>query len=62
MDPTTLPGISSEIINELKQYVYTDIEGTARTPGSAFDVGAYVYSGKSGNAPNPPAGLTFTVH
>ena len=44
IDPTTLSGVSSEIISGLKQYVYTDIEGNARTPGSAFDLGAYVYS------------------
>ena len=44
IDPTTLPGISSEIVSGLKEYVYTDIGGNARTPGSAFDLGAYVYS------------------
>ena len=44
IDPTTIPGISSEIISGLQQYVYTDIEGYPRTPGSAFDLGAYVYS------------------
>ncbi len=60
IDPTTIPGISSEIISGLKQYVYTDIEGHARTPGSHFDLGAYAYSG-SGKAPNPPTGLTATV-
>ena len=61
IDPTTIPGIASEIISGLKQYVYTDIEGNARTPGSPFDLGAYVYSGTNGNAPNPPKGLTATV-
>ena len=60
IDPTTIAGISSEIISGLKQYVYTDIEGHARTPDSAFDLGAYMYSGN--NAPNPPAGLIATVH
>jgi hypothetical protein len=60
IDPTTIPGISSEIFSGLKQYVYTDIEGYPRTPGSAFDLGAYVYSGN--NAPNPPTGLTATAN
>ena len=60
IDPTTLPGISSEIVSGLKQYVYTDIEGHPRTPDSSFDLGAYVYSGN--NAPNSPTGLTAAVH
>jgi hypothetical protein len=59
IDPTTIPGISSEIISGLKQHVYTDIDGKARTPGSHFDLGAYVYS--ASNAPSPPTGLTATV-
>jgi hypothetical protein len=59
IDPTTIPGISSEIISGLKQHVYTDIDGQARTPGSHFDLGAYAYS--ASNAPSPPTGLTATV-
>jgi len=60
IDPTTIPGIASQILSGLRQYVYTDIEGHPRTPGSAFDLGAYVYSGN--NAPNSPTGLIATVH
>ena len=48
-----------QIIAGLKQSVYTDIEGSPRTPGSHFDLGAYVYA--SDSAPNPPTGLTATV-
>jgi hypothetical protein len=43
IDPTTLPGIANEIIDGLKAYVYTDIEGNRRDPGSRFDLGAYVH-------------------
>jgi len=60
IDPTTIPGLASEIVSGLKQYVYTDIEGHPRAPRSAFDFGAYVYSGN--NAPTPPTGLIATVH
>ncbi len=43
IDPTTLPGIANEIVDGLKAYVYTDIEGNRREPGSRFDLGAYVH-------------------
>jgi len=43
VDPTTLPGVPSAIITDLKKYIYTDIRGKARVEGSSFDLGAYTY-------------------
>ena len=40
IDPSTLFQLPPEIIEDLKKYVYTDIQGRARG-GKAFDLGAY---------------------
>jgi hypothetical protein len=58
IDPTTIPGISSEIIRGLQAYVFNDIVGKPRHPGSQFDLGAYVYV----TVPTPPTGLITAVH
>jgi len=59
IDPTTIPGIASEIVSGLKQYVYTDIEGHPRTPSAPFDLGAYAYSGGSVLATLIPVADTY---
>src|SRR5437016_604284 len=41
IDPTTLPNLPAEIVNDLRTYVYTDINGKARPQGGSFDLGAY---------------------
>ncbi len=41
IDPSTLPNLPPAIINDLRTYIYKDINGKARTPGAAFDLGAY---------------------
>jgi hypothetical protein len=41
IDPATLPNLSEAIIRDLKTYVYTDINGTARPQGGTPDLGAY---------------------
>jgi len=41
IDPSTLPGLSSSILSDLKQYIYTDINGQARPQGGGSDLGAY---------------------
>ena len=41
IDPATLPNLSETVIMDLKKYVYTDVNGTARPPGEPFDLGAY---------------------
>jgi hypothetical protein len=43
IDPTTIPGISAEIISGLQANVFTDIDGKTRYQGSLFDLGAYAY-------------------
>lgn len=43
IDPTTLPNLPAAIVNDLKTYIYTDINGKARPQGGAFDLGAYRY-------------------
>ena len=41
IDPTTLPNLPAEIVNDLRTYCYTDINGKARPQGGSFDLGAY---------------------
>ncbi|MEQ1907419.1 MAG: choice-of-anchor Q domain-containing protein [Vicinamibacterales bacterium] len=43
LDPTTIPGVSVEIAAGLRQFVFTDREGTPRPQGAGFDIGAYEY-------------------
>jgi hypothetical protein len=59
IDPTTIPGISAEIISGLQAYVFTDIEGKPRQPGSQFDLGAYAYSGKTSSSTLIPVADTY---
>jgi hypothetical protein len=40
IDPSMLPGLSTEVITGLRQYLYTDINGLSRPQGGAFDLGA----------------------
>jgi serralysin len=41
IDPTVLPNVSSHILDDLKKYVYQDVDGAARPRGGRFDLGAY---------------------
>jgi len=41
IDPSTLSGLPSAILSDLKNYIYTDINGKARPPGGGSDPGAY---------------------
>jgi len=41
IDPSTLSGLPSTIVTDLKKYIYTDINGKARPQGSGSDLGAY---------------------
>lgn len=41
IDPTTLPNLPADIVNDLKTYIYTDINGKARPQGGGVDLGAY---------------------
>lgn len=41
IDPSTLPGLPSAIVSDLKNYIYTDINGKARPQGGGSDLGAY---------------------
>ncbi len=41
IDPSTLPNLPAAIVADLRKYIYTDINGTPRPQGSAFDLGAY---------------------
>jgi uncharacterized protein DUF4082/Big-like domain-containing protein/putative Ig domain-containing protein len=40
IDPSTLSGLPAAIVNDLKTYIYTDINGKAR-PQGGLDLGAY---------------------
>ena len=41
IDPTTLPSLPAEIVNDLRTYFSTDINGKGRPQGGSFDLGAY---------------------
>jgi hypothetical protein len=41
IDPSTLSGVPSAIVTDLKKYIYTDINGKARPQGGGSDLGAY---------------------
>ena len=41
IDPSTLSGVPSAIVTDLKKYIYTDINGKARPQGGSSDLGAY---------------------
>jgi hypothetical protein len=41
IDPSTLPGLPSAIVTDLKKYIYVDINGTPRPQNGGSDVGAY---------------------
>ena len=41
IDPSTLSGLNSSIVSDLKKYIYTDINGKPRPLGTAPDLGAY---------------------
>jgi hypothetical protein len=45
IDPSTLSGLPSAIVTDLKKYLYTDINGAVRPQGGPFDLGAYQMSG-----------------
>jgi len=40
IDPSTLSGLPSAILSDLRIYIYTDINGKARPQGGS-DLGAY---------------------
>ena len=41
IDPSTLPGLPSSIVSDLKNYIYVDINGKARPQGGGSDLAAY---------------------
>src|SRR5436853_575928 len=41
IDPSTLSGMASAIVSDLKKYIYTDINGKARPQVGSVDLGAY---------------------
>ena len=41
IDPTTLSGVPTNIVSDLKKYIYTDINGKPRPQGGGSDLGAY---------------------
>jgi hypothetical protein len=41
IDPSTLSGLPSAIVSDLKKHIYTDINGKTRPQGGAVDLGAY---------------------
>ncbi|HLB90377.1 MAG TPA: right-handed parallel beta-helix repeat-containing protein [Terriglobales bacterium] len=62
IDPSTISGLPSAIVTDLRKYIYTDINGTSRSAGT-WDLGAY-QAGLSSSTPPPsaPSGLTAVVH
>jgi hypothetical protein len=41
IDPSTITGVPSAIVTDLKKYIYTDINGNPRPQGGGSDLGAY---------------------
>jgi hypothetical protein len=41
IDPSTIPGVPSAIVNDLRKWIYRDIKGNPRPQGGLFDLGAY---------------------
>jgi hypothetical protein len=41
IDPTSLAGSNTSLKSDMSTYIYTDINGNPRTPGSRFTLGAY---------------------
>jgi len=41
IDPSTLSGLSADIVSDLKNYILHDINGKARPQGGGSDLGAY---------------------
>ena len=56
IDPSTISGLPAQIITDLRLYIYSDINGIARTAGN-WNLGAY-----QSIPPAPPTGLTTTAH
>ena len=56
IDPSTVSGLPAQIIVDLKHYIYSDIDGVARTAAN-WNLGAYQSA-----PPAPPTGLTTTAH
>lgn len=58
VDPATISGIPSQVVTDMKRYIYADINGVAR-PHSGMDLGAYQSAASSSTA--APTGLSSTV-
>src|SRR5205823_15079509 len=54
--PSTIPRLPAHIITDFRLYIYSDINGIARTAGH-WNLGAY-----QSIPPAPPTGLTTTAH
>ena len=59
IDPRNISGIPAQIVSDLQNYIYADINGNPRAVGN-WALGAY-QSSSSSNALSPPSGLKATV-